>query len=403
MNNKVMVFVKTSIIALLVVFLGYQIYSSVYKPITTATAVYYDTYSGVDITGYFVRDEKIIDYTVTGNERYVVSEGEKISKGGTVAEVYSSPEMAEYHKRVENLKEQIETLESINSVTDPSAVDLTTLTNKINNSYLNVIADLGKRKYESLENNLNELLLQINKKQILTGEVLDFNLLITELKAELAATEAKLTAPTSLVNAEESGYFVPQVDGLESVLKVEDIDKVNDSIFEKIASSKPGSGFGKIVSSQNWFIIAKLENDDYLKFSEGDKLNIKTPLDGCSELEVKVQKINVAKKEKSAVIVLSCNVMNGQIAMTRSAPLTIVTEEYSGIRVSNQAVRVVDGVTGVYIIQGSVVKFRPIEIVYATETFTLCKMTEDGSSNMIRLYDEVIEKGKDLYDGKYIN
>ena len=95
--------------------------------------------------------------------------------------------------------------------------------------------------------------------------------------------------------------------------------------------------------------------------------------------------------------------MNGNIAVTRNAKMTVVTESYSGIRISNKAIRVVNGQTGVYIIQGSIVKFRPVEIIYTTETFSLCKRDENNLSEAIRLYDEVIEKGKNLYDGKYIN
>ncbi len=402
MNNKGITLLKTAIAVLLLIFLGYQIYSTLYKPITTATAVYYNTYAGVDITGYFIRDEKIIDYAVTGTERYVATEGEKVAKDGTVAEVYATADMASAHEKVDDLKEQIATLEAINSVSDPSSVDLTTISNRINRAYIDLITSVDKNENTELDSKLNELLMLINKKQILTGEVGDFNKLLISLKAELATLEAGLAKPTVLVTTDTSGYFVPQTDGLESVLKVDGIEKIDESIFERIASTKPTGGFGKIVSSQNWYIIARMENDEYLSFSEGDSLKLKTPLEGCSELNVKVHKINVSKDKNAAVIILSCNTMNGQIALTRSAPLTIVTKEYSGIRISNEAVRVVDGVTGVYIVQGSVVKFRPIEIIYATETFTLCKKSEDGNSTTIRLYDEVIEKGKDLYDGKYI-
>ena len=94
--------------------------------------------------------------------------------------------------------------------------------------------------------------------------------------------------------------------------------------------------------------------------------------------------------------------MNGQFATVRSAPITIVTEEYEGIRISNKSVHYSDGVPGVYVVQGSIVKFKPIEIVHRTETFTLCKKSEDGNNKSIVLYDVVIEKGKNLYDGKFI-
>ena len=95
--------------------------------------------------------------------------------------------------------------------------------------------------------------------------------------------------------------------------------------------------------------------------------------------------------------------MNGQFATVRSAPLTIVTEEYEGIKINNKSIHYSDGVPGVYVIQGSIVKFKPIEIVYRTESYTLCKKSEDGNNESIVLYDEVIEKGKNLYDGKLIS
>lgn len=402
MEGKGAKLLKIGVCVLLVVFLIYQTYSMLYKPITTATAVYYDTYDGIEINGYFIKNESVIDYTVTGTERYVVSEGEKVAKGGTIAEVYASADTAAAYEKVDELTEQIATLESINSVSDPSSVDLDTLTNRINRSYIELISTAHSGKYSKLSSYLNELLMLMNKKQILMGEVAGFDTLLTSLKTELSTLRSGLASPTSKVTASSSGYFVAQTDGLETVLTVDTIDNVDDSVFEKIANAKSSGGFGKIVSSQNFYIIAKMEDDEYLSFSEGDKLNLRTSVSGSEELKATVYKINVSKDKNSAVVVLSCNTVNGQIAMTRSAPMTIVTEEYSGIRISNDAVRYVDGEAGVYIVQGSIVKFRPIEIIYKTDTYTLCEKSEDGSSDMLRLYDEVIEKGKDLYDGKYI-
>ena len=62
-----------------------------------------------------------------------------------------------------------------------------------------------------------------------------------------------------------------------------------------------------------------------------------------------------------------------------------------------------EGVAGVYVVQGSIIKFKPIEIVHRTDNFTLCKKSEDGNTNSVVLYDEVVEKGRDLYDGKFID
>lgn len=402
MKEHGMKWLRIGISALLLIFLVYQTYSMLYKPITTATAVAYDTYDGVEITGYFVREESVIDYEPTGTERYVVTEGEKVAKGGTVAEVYASAASAADAERIEALQEQIKTLESINSVSDPASVDLETINNRIQRSYIDLIASSDAGKYSDLTASLSELLMLMNRKQILTGEVSGFDALLASLKTELSGLKAGLPKPTSRVTAKASGFFVPQTDGLESVLTPAGLEHVDESVFDTIAGATSTGGFGKIVSNHNWYIITKMENDDYLNFSENTKLTLKTSINGAEELSVRVEQVNVSKDKNSAVVVLSCSTMNGQIAMTRSAPMSIVTKEYSGIRVSNRSVRVVDGQTGVYIVQGSVVKFRPIEVIYATDTYTLCKRVTDSGSDMIRLYDEVIEKGKNLYDGKYI-
>lgn len=402
MKDKGTVLIRTVIVILALIFIVYQTYSMIYKPITTTTAVYYDTYEGIEINGYFVREEKLIDYKITGTERYVVDEGEKVAKGGTIAEVYSSSDIAAAYERVNELTEEIEVLESINSVSDPSSVNLDTLNNRIKRSYMNLLSLTDLNKFTSLDSSLNELLMLLSKKQILTGESKGFDSLLATLKTELSSLKSTLQAPTSKVSAPTSGFFIHQADGLENVLTFDCLEEIDESIFKKIANAASVNAFGKIVSSQNFYIIAKMENDDYLNFSEGDSLILRTSISDNEELKATVYKINVSEKKNSAIVVLSCQTMNSQFALVRSAPITIVTEEYEGIRISNNAVRYSDGVPGVYIVQGSIVKFKPIEIVYRTETFTLCKKSDDGNSNTIRLYDEVIEKGKNLYDGKFI-
>lgn len=394
---------KIFVTLILISFFGYQIYALVYKPITTATAVNFEAFDGVDIEGYFVRQEKVLDYQPTGNERYVVGEGEKVSKGGVIAEVYSGPAVAAAQVKISELNSQIETLESINSVSDPSSVDLNTLNLNIKNVYADFLTQKNDGCFINADSLSNELLLQLNKKQIITGQVQNFDSLIASLKAQVTSLSASVTPPTKTISSDASGFFVSNIDGLEEILSIDKIESMNVSVFDQIKSAKKGDGFGKIVTSYDWYIVSKMTGDDYLKFSVGDKVTLKTTIDGSEELSATVYKINVADKENEALVIFSCNMLNGALSITRSAKMTVVTESYSGIRISNKAIRVVDGQTGVYVIQGSIVKFRPIEIIYTADTYSICKNDDTGNNKVIRLYDEVIEKGKNLYDGKYIN
>lgn len=404
MNLKGSTVIKFLVCSLLAVFLIHQLYSMVYKPITTATAVYSDTYDGIDVTGYFVRDERPISYNITGAERYLISDGEKISKSGVIAEVYSDSKTALAYSEADELQKKIDALSSVGSASDPSSVDLETVNQKINRTYFSLLNETQNGDFSNTGDTALELLTLINKKQVLAGEAGDTNSGIQELKTKRNSVLSGLASPVRTITADESGYFVSGTDGLEQVLDISQIDSFDINIFKKLENATVNNNaFGKIVTSYNWYIIAKMDGDTYLNFSKGDKVTLKTPLEGCEEISAEVYKAESFNDKNEAMIIFSCSTMNGQIAMTRSSHMTIVTKEYSGIRISNKSIRVVNGQTGVYIVQGSVVKFKPVKIIYTASNFSLCEKNEESDGNMIRLYDEVIEKGKNLYDGKYIN
>ena len=79
----------------------------------------------------------------------------------------------------------------------------------------------------------------------------------------------------------------------------------------------------------------------------------------------------------------------------------LIKNEYSGLKVSSRSIRTVDGVRGVYVVSGIEIKFVEVEILFSNEEYAICKLnTSDGSK--LRLYDEVVVKGRGLYDGKSI-
>ena len=56
---------------------------------------------------------------------------------------------------------------------------------------------------------------------------------------------------------------------------------------------------------------------------------------------------------------------------------------------------------GVYVLTGMQVKFVEVNVIYSDDDYMICeKQTED--EKVLRLYDEVIVKGKNLYDGKIV-
>ena len=92
--------------------------------------------------------------------------------------------------------------------------------------------------------------------------------------------------------------------------------------------------------------------------------------------------------------------MNSELAAMRKGTMTVIKQEYSGLRVPKKALRVVDSQKGVYVVNGMQIKFIPVEITYTADTFILCKKSDENGA--LKLYDQVVVKGKNLYDGKII-
>ena len=93
--------------------------------------------------------------------------------------------------------------------------------------------------------------------------------------------------------------------------------------------------------------------------------------------------------------------MNSELASMRSGPMTVVKKQYSGLKVSRKALRVVDSVRGVYVLTGMQVKFVPVEILYSNDEYIICEK-QNETDGALKLYDMVVVKGKNLYDGKIV-
>jgi hypothetical protein len=86
----------------------------------------------------------------------------------------------------------------------------------------------------------------------------------------------------------------------------------------------------------------------------------------------------------------------------------IVIDEFKGLRVSRDAVRLDDdGNSGVYVRRGNVVHFRSLNIIYSEDSFVIASKPSENSGiklthTHLKLYDEVIISGKELTDGMVI-
>ena len=393
---------KGFVILLAAVFAVHQFISSVYSPVKTETAVFYSASDGLNITGLIIRSETLVTSSEGGVMHFVLEDGSRVAKDGVIANIYDSESASITLSKIDSVNTKIEDIEEMLSYNDLEAADLDMINAKATQSLNNLIVSGASGNFGNMSELSDELLSALNRRQVAMGETTDFSAQLEQLKAEKNELSASLPAAKGTVKAAMSGYFVSKADGYETVLTCGNPESITPEFMSSVSAAElPDGVIGKIVSDYEWYIAAEISINESLKYKEGDSLTIYTSVKSYPKLPVTVKKINISENSSSAVVVFSCNEMNSELATMRSGPMTVVTKEYDGLRVPSAALRVVDSKRGVYVLTGMQVKFVEVNVLYKDDSYMICeKQTSDES--VLRLYDEVIVKGKNLYDGKIV-
>lgn len=409
-------FLTGIITAVLAVFIIYQLYSTLYNPVSTEIVTEYSATDGIGIMGVIIRNENYIKSDSAGTLHFAVSDSERVAAGGTIADIYASSSQSVAAASVDAIDKEIANIEEIQSYNALNAVDLSLINSKIFDNLSDIIVGCSGGNYSEVLGLRSDLLALFNRKQIATGVASGFQEQLDALKAKRAAAVASVGSPTGAIKASMSGYFVSSVDGYETILTPDILNSITPEFLDNLSpkTENTANTVGKIVSDYNWYIAASVSINDSMQFKVGDELTIKTSLKTNPEIKATVYKVNLSPNSDRAVIIFSCNEMSSELSTVRTSGMTVVKQVYSGLKVSSKALRVLNtkqtdknGVettvqkTGVYVITGMTAEFVPVDIVYSTSGYVVCKAgNEEGT---LRLYDEIVVKGKNLYEGKIID
>jgi putative membrane fusion protein len=384
------------------IFIINQLVSSLYMPIRTENAVFFTANDGFKITGHIIRNETYVTAKSDGVLHFVTADGSRVAKDGIIANIYSSATASITVSEIDVLKSQIADIEDILSYNDIEAANLDLINSKISGSLGNFIFESASGNFKNVDELSKELLAANNRKQVALGVATGLNERLEALKLQLAKLENSLPGVKGNILAAQSGYFVSKTDGYEKAFPSDDLSKITPEFLSSVEpKEKGGNVIGKIVSDYEWYIATVLPLNDSLKYKEDQELKLVTNIKSSPTLSVTVKQINISEETENAVIIFACNDMNSELATIRTANMTVVDKEYSGLRIPKKALRVVDSQKGVYVQSGMQISFVPVEIIYREDDYIICeKKNENG--NFLKLYDKVVVKGKNLYDGKIV-
>lgn len=406
LNKNSIKYIVYSVIGLaIIIYFIYQVVLMNSSPYRTETAIERKMQNTIEAKGFVVRDESYLTASdPNGTIVSIAEDGKRVGSGETVAISFETAQSASAYVKMNELNREIEYYNQLKNKVGAGTNSPSSYNNMINSACINYICSAKEEIDSDYEDALKDLRDAITTKQLAVGKVISVDEKLAALQAELLELKGQDLGYTSIASP-NSGYYIGSVDGYENTVKYSDVLNLGVSDINNLVSSSPTSTqsniMGKLVDSFNWYILCNVPYDMSGSLEVGKTVKVNVPTMSAGTFDCSVVKKG-DKDGDSIPIVLKCSLMNRDVAKLRIADIQIITDEFMGFRISNDAIREVDSQKGVYVLRGDTVQFKKINILFSSEEYSIIESNADDSS-FIRQYDTVITQGVDLYDGKVIS
>lgn len=338
------------LLAAVVVYLGVYLLRFTGDKLVTTPAIEFTAEDSITVVGYLVRDEE----TVSSNAEYIdvrVDDGEKIGTNQVLARTYSDVESLQLQKRIDELELSLEQLDSVFvSDVDPSVAS--TLDQEITNVILSLSRDIVAGDLSRSGNDILTLKsLVLSRSEIFSGSG-DVAALRTSLQNELNSLLNSGASSSRTIYSQQSGLFTTQIDGYENYLTIDNLNNFSTSDFDTLESYQatvPSNLFGKYIFGSRWYYIC-LVTEQYMDiFEDASSIRMRFVGGYTDDLTMTVESISQPDEQGRCVLILSCNRYMSETSALRRQTVDLIREQYSGIRIPKQALRVDEnGQNGVY-------------------------------------------------------
>lgn len=411
---------------LAIVYVAYLLISANFEMYPTENAVLTTLTDKIYSNAYIIRDETILENTTDGVLSYSVNNGEAVNANGEIAKVYANAEDALARSTAEVLQAKKESLEYIQKNTISGTMSIDIINNNIKNRLINYLDDTNDGNLNLLSRDSDALLTAVNQRQLYTGKLSNFDSELAELSAKISELNNSAGSSKGSIKTPKAGYFTEFCDGYEKAIKYADIDKLTLEDLKNVEkSSVSDNTAGKVIGNVKWYVACEVTADEASALTIWDSAVTVMFSEASSEaIPGEIYKVSQPDEDNKALLILRCDYMDEGILEARQEPIEVGMGVYTGLRVSKRAIhddfvtkvtyddndnphKEQQKVQGVYVLYGSEVQFKQISILYADEDYVICDMNPEAgvlfNGETISLYDKVIVKGDDLYDGKVIH
>lgn len=361
----------------------------------------------IEFEGHIFRDEEVIRASYGGAVDYIAQSGVKLGIGDEIAVVYEQGNNASVSGTIEAIDEKIAILEKSRG-SDVTLSALPSINDEAVKDYTSIIKKLASGDARGIASDIDAMTAELAKVSVLTNES---SPVLQTLKELYGQREQMSTAGgnTQQIVANKTGYFYADVDGYEESFTYDRAENLTCAEYNELATSDPslsnegGYAIGKTTESAEWRFVTVLGEKDAAYFKEGEVYQV--DFNGGGEMSVPLTLERISQEDSSFLMVFKCDRIQLGFDFTRSQSVSVAVQSITGISVPKTAVHKLGGELYVYILRGSVVLERKIEVVHETRDYYTVRdgVEDDGEHVYLQSNDNLILNGKNLFDGRIVD
>ena len=404
------------LVALLVllssVYFGIQTFRYFSDPFSTTVAWTYRFEESMEVNGCVIREEEALSAEDGAFVRPDRMEGERVSVGGTVAQVYGNQAALDIQTQKDALQRRLEQLRYARDTATGAEIS-SQMDGQIFETLLQYRAAVASERLERAQEQGVQLRALILKRDYTPADLDNLDLEISELENSLASLNDRSDSAVQKITASRSGLYSSVTDGYESILTPHILWDLTPSF---LAGLDPDEGaisrVGKLVYGDFWYYAAALPMEQVAELREratSGALVLRFAKGLARDFPVELHAVGQEENGR-AVVVLRCKEYLSDVTLLRRQKASLVFGSREGLRVPREALRLValkqdaeEKVKGLYCVIGTEARFKPVEVDYTGPDFLLVHAAPDTSDILrLRAGDVVIVRAQDLYDGKII-
>ncbi len=393
----------------LLYYVSKQLVNLVDSSLVTETAFEVAVQENIEAYGYIMRDESVLVSSKSGIMLSSIPDGARISKDKEVVKVYSRENDYSAESKIRAYEERISVLEKSTIDTSIVSTDITKMDERIGEMLSSTVVHISDNDIASAISNKNEILVEMNKRWLLSNPEATFKETVNSLKGEIISLKSSFSGAAQVIYAPESGYYYSDTDGYENIFSASKIEGLSLDEFSAMCESLPEhyseNVAGKIVTDYVWYIACPVSRSQSAYFDVGKTYDIEFVYNYGNILSMKLEQKLLEDKKEEALLIFSSGEISPDFDFSRKQKVKIVYNEHRGLKVPERAVRILDDKKGVYVIKGMTVEFCLIDEVYRVDDYYIVEKDKSKYPTLQKRIDYITttdDNGNDIISEKTI-